>query len=56
MHFDMSIVYIIFSLCVTLDDISAYCLTAYCMTTILLLDCMLPVDVGHTCIPLSPTP
>ena len=52
----MSIVFIMLSLCVALVDISAYYLIACCITTIVLLDCMLLVDVGHTCIPLSSTP
>ena len=38
-------------LCVDMDDI-----LLLCMTTHLLLDCMLLVYVGHTFIPLSPTP
>ena len=51
----MSIVYILLSLYVALDDISAYYLSVCGMTTLLLLDFMLSVDVGHTYIPLSPT-
>ena len=38
-------------LCVDMDDI-----LLLCMTTHLFLDCMLLVYVGHTFIPLSPTP
>ena len=49
----MSIVYILLSLCVALDDTSAYYLTTCCMTTLLLLDFMLPSDVGLTYIPSS---
>ena len=43
-------------LCVDMDDILAFCMIDCCMTTHLLLDCMLHVYVGHTFIPLSPTP
>ena len=43
-------------LCVDMDDILVLCMIDYCMTTHLLLDCMLLVYVGHTFIPLSPTP
>ena len=43
-------------LCVDMDDILVFCMTNYCMTTHRLLDCMLLVYVGHTFIPLSPTP
>ena len=49
--FNLSILYIFFRLCVDMDDI-----LVLCMTTHLLLDCMLLVYVGHTFIPLSPTP
>ena len=42
-------------LCVDMDDI-VLCMIDYCMTTHFLLDCMLLVYVGHTFIPLSPTP
>ena len=42
--------------CVDMDDIFVLCMTDCCMTTHLLLDCMLLVYVGHTFIPLSPTP
>ena len=42
--------------CVDMDDILMLCMIDYCMTTHLLLDCMLLVYVGHTFIPLSPTP
>ena len=47
------LVHLIFMLrwCVDMDDI-----LVICMTTHLLLDCMLLVYVGHTFIPLSPTP
>ena len=43
-------------LCVDMDDILVLCMIDYYMTTHLLLDCMLLVYVGHTFIPLSPTP
>ena len=43
-------------LCVDMDDILVFCMIDCCMTTHLLLDCMLLVYVGHTFIPLSPTP
>ena len=43
-------------LCVDMDGILVLCMIDYCMTTHLLLDCMLLVYVGHTFIPLSPTP
>ena len=43
-------------LCVDMDDILVLCMIYCCMTTHLLLDCMLLVYVGHTFIPLSPTP
>ena len=43
-------------LCVDMDDILVLCMIDCCMTTHLLLDCMLLVYVGHTFIPLSPTP
>ena len=43
-------------LCVDMDDILVLCMIDCCMTTHLLLDCMLLVFVGHTFIPLSPTP
>ena len=43
-------------LCVNMDDILMLCMTDCCMTTSLLLDCMLLVYVGHTFIPLSPSP
>ncbi|RVX08355.1 hypothetical protein CK203_017817 [Vitis vinifera] len=39
-----------------MDDISALCLTACCMTALLLCDCMLLVYVGRTSIPLPPPP
>ena len=45
-----------FRLCVDMDDILVLCMIDCCMTTHLLLDCMLLVYVGHTFIPLSPTP
>ena len=50
--------YLIFllRLCVDMDDILVLCMIDCCMTTHLLLDCMLLVYVGHTFIPLSPTP
>ena len=48
--------YILLSLRVTLNDISSYCLIVCCMTTLLLPNCMLSIDVRHTCIPLSPIP
>ena len=50
------LIYIIFRLCVEMDDILVLCMIDCCMTTHLLLDCMLLVYVGHTFIPLSPTP
>ena len=34
-----------FSLCVDMDDILAFCLTACCMTALLMCDCMLLVYV-----------
>ena len=40
-------------LCVDLDDILVLCMTVCCMTTLLMLDHMLHVCMGHTCIPLS---
>ena len=43
-------------LCVDMDDILVLCMIDCCMTTHLLLDCMLLVYVGHTFIPLSSTP
>ena len=43
-------------LCVDMDDILVLCMIDCCMTTHLLLDYMLIVYVGHTFIPLSPTP
>ena len=43
-------------LCVDMDDILVLCMIDCCMTTHLLLDCMLLAYVGHTFIPLSPTP
>ena len=43
-------------LCVDMDDILVLCMIDCCMTTHLLLDYMLLVYVGHTFIPLSPTP
>ena len=43
-------------LCVDMDDILVLCMIDCCMTTHLLLDCMVLVYVGHTFIPLSPTP
>ena len=43
-------------LCVDMNDILVLCMIDCCMTTHLLLDCMLLVYVGHTFIPLSPTP
>ena len=50
------LIYIIFRLCVEMDDILVLCMIDCCMTTHLFLDCMLLVYVGHTFIPLSPTP
>ena len=52
------IVHLIFPLrlCVDMDDILVLCMIDCCMTTHLLLDCMLLVYVGHTFIPLSLTP
>ena len=44
-----------FSLCVDIDDILAFYLTACCMTVLLLYDCMLLVYVDRTSIPLSQT-
>ena len=51
-------VHLIFMLrwCVDMDDILVLCMIDFCMTTHLFLDCMLLVYVGHTFIPLSPTP
>ena len=51
-------VHLIFLLrwCVDMDDILVLCMIDCCMTTHLLLDCMLLVYVGHTFIPLSRTP
>ena len=43
-------------LCVDMNDILVLCMIDCCMTTHLLLDCMLLVYVGHTFIRLSPTP
>ena len=43
-------------LCVYMDDILVLCMIDCFMTIHLLLDCMLLVYVGHTFIPLSPTP
>ena len=43
-------------LCVDMDDILVLCMIDCYMTTHLLLDYMLLVYVGHTFIPLSPTP
>ena len=43
-------------LCVDMDGILVFCMIDCCMITHLLLDCMLLVYVGHTFIPLSPTP
>ena len=42
--------------CVDMNDILVLCMTNCCMTTHLLFDCMLLAYVGHTFIPLSPTP
>ena len=42
--------------CVDLDGILVLCMTDCCMTTYLLLDCMLYVYMGHTYIPLSLNP
>ena len=52
------LVHLIFMLrlCVDMDDILVLCMIYYCMTTHLLFDCILLVYVGHTFIPLSPTP
>ena len=47
---------LILRLCVDFDDILVLRMTACCMTTPLLLDCMLPIYVGHTYIPSSLTP
>ena len=41
-------------LCVDMNDILVLYMIDCCMTTHLLLDCMLLVYVGHTFIPLSP--
>ena len=41
---------------IDMDDILVLCMIDCCMTTHLLLDCMFLVYVGHTFIPLSPTP
>ena len=46
----------LFRLYVDMDDILVLFMIDCCMTTHLLLDCMLLVYVGHTFIPLSPTP
>ena len=43
-------------LCVDMVDILMLRMIDCCMTTHLLLDCMLLVYVGYTFIPLSPTP
>ena len=43
-------------LCVDMDDILVLCMIDCCMITHLLLYCMLLVYVGHTFIPLFPTP
>ena len=43
------------SLYVYISDIFVLCLTICCMTALLLHDCMSPVRVGRTSIPLSPT-
>ena len=53
-----NLVHLIFllRLCVDIDDILVLCMIDCCMTTHLLLDYMLLVYVGHTFIPLSPTP
>ena len=48
------IVIFLFSLCMDMDDILVFCLTAYCMTP-LLCDFMLLVRVGCISIPLPPT-
>ena len=42
--------------CVDLDCILMFCMTDCCMTTLVLLDCMLHIYVGHTRIPLSLNP
>ena len=44
-----------FGLCMDMDDMLALCLTACCITNLLLCDCMLVVHVDHTSIPLPPT-
>ena len=51
------LVHLIFMLrlCVDMDDILVLCMIDCCMTTHLLLDCILLVYVGRTFIPLSPT-
>ena len=43
-------------LCVDMDDILVLCMIDCCMTTHLLLDCMLLVYVEYTFIPSSATP
>ena len=43
-------------LCVDMDDILVFCMIDCCMTIHLLLNYMLLVYVGHTFIPLPPTP
>ena len=43
-------------LCIDMDDVPVLCMTDYCMTASYLLDYMLHVYVGHTCIPLSLNP
>ena len=53
--FILSILYFCLRLCVNMDVILVLCMIDCCMTTHLLLDCMLLVYVGHTFIPLSPT-
>ena len=49
------IVIFLLSLCVDIVDIFALCLTACCMTTLFLCDCMSLVCVDRTSIPLPPT-
>ena len=54
----IQLVHLIFllRLCVDMDDILVFCMIDRCMTTHLLLDCMLLVYVRHTFISLSLTP
>ena len=46
---------VVVAFCVDMSDIPVLCLTVWCMTAFLLHDCMLPIYVGRTYIPLPPT-